>query len=268
MYPNREVFPQSPLALVAVELRFTDAVRLRQQGTKDEVILALEERFPFAEPLEQAQVNITPAALPQVHQQSGVLLKNASSTESLTIMSASLTYETTAYADFNDLLEAVISACDALVEAKAVPALQRIGLRYIDEVRVPDSVVDVRGWSKWIDGRLIKHVNVGPEDVVPTMTQGITTFDLGNRRGLNVRYAALNQGPVVVPQNLERTTFDAGPFFVLDFDGFQDFTGGVATPLDSKVVSESLAAVHAPCGAAFQRSITDEARILFRGSQS
>jgi uncharacterized protein (TIGR04255 family) len=267
-YPQREVFPESPLALVAAEIRFTDAARLRQQTTKDEVTLALEERFPFAEPLEQTDVNHNPNAPPQIQQRSGVVLKNAMSTETLTIMSESLTYETTDYRDFDDLLSAVTAACRALVSAKVRPALRRIGLRYIDEVRVPVPVTHVRQWEKWIDSRLIEHLSVGPEGVTATMTQGITTYDLGEGRGLNFRYAALNQGPVVVPQHLHRTFFEAGPFFVLDFDGFRDFPREPATPLAPEVVSTSLEAVHAPCGATFQRAITDEARKLFRGRQS
>ncbi len=105
MYPNREVFAESPLALVAAEIRFTDAARLRQQATKDEVTIALEERFPFAEPLEQTDFNLTPTAPPQIQQRSGVVLKNAVSTETLTIMSESLTYETTAYSNFDDLVD-------------------------------------------------------------------------------------------------------------------------------------------------------------------
>jgi uncharacterized protein (TIGR04255 family) len=268
MYPNREVFAESPLALVAAEIRFTDAARLRQQATKDEVTIALEERFPFAEPLEQTDFNLTPTAPPQIQQRSGVVLKNAVSTETLTIMSESLTYETTAYSNFDDLVDAVTAACAALESAKVRPALRRIGLRYIDEVRVPDPITHVHQWEKWIDRRLIEHLDVGPEGVTATMTQGITTYDLGEGRGLNFRYAALNQGPVVVPQHLQRTTFPPGPFFVLDFDGYHDFTSEPATPLAPEVVSKSLAAVHAPCGASFQRAITDDARTLFRGTQS
>lgn len=267
MYDKREVFPQSPLALVAAEIRFTDAARLRQQATRDEVTLALEERFPFAEPLEQTDVNLNPTATPQIRQRSGVVLKNATSTETLTVMSESLTYETTDYRDFDDLLTAVTAACLALVEARVRPALRRIGLRYIDEVRVPDQITHVRQWEKWIDSRLIGHLDVGPGGVAATMTQGITTYDLGEGRGLNFRYAALNQGPVVVPQHLQRTTFEAGPFFVLDFDGFREFTSEPATPLAPEVVRTNLEAVHAPCGATFQRAITDQARTLFRGHQ-
>ncbi len=268
MYPHREVFPEAPLALVAAEIRFTDAARLRQQQTKDEVAIALEGRFPFAEPLQQTGVNLIPDTPPQIQQRIGMVLKNATSTEALTVMSESLTYETTAYTNFDDLLEAVTAACDALIAAKVRPAMRRVGLRYIDEVRVPEAITDVRQWSKWIDHRVIDQLAVGPDDFPATMTQSVSTYDLGGGKGLNVRYAALNQGPIVVPQFLRRPTIVSGPFFVLDFDGFHDFTDGQAISLSSALVRENLSAVHVPCGTAFQRSITDEARTLFRGTES
>lgn len=264
MYPNREIFPFAPLALVAAEIRFTDAARLRQQQTKDEVTIALEERFPFAEPLQRAEVNLSFGSA-GIQELQGVVLKNASSTETLTIMSQSLTYETTAYSNFEDLLEAVTAACDALDAAKVRPAMQRIGLRYVDEVRVPEPVTDVRQWKRWIDGRLLAHLEIGPNDFPAVGSQGICTYDLGDGKGLNVRFAALNQGPIVVPQFLRRPAIPSGPFFVLDFDGFHDLAGKEAIPLSAQEVQDSLSAVHAPCGTAFQRSITDEARTLFRG---
>lgn len=265
MYPNREVFPRSPLALVAAEIRFTDAARLRQQTTLDMVTIAMEGLFPFAEPLNQTDLNFGPAMPPQVQQRTGVVLKDASSTASLTLMSNALTYETTAYTEFSGLIEAVTAACRALVDANVRPALQRVGLRYIDEIRVPAQVTDVRGWAPWIDQRLLAHLAAGPDEVPVTATQGLTTYDLGDRRWLNFQYAALNQVPVVSPRFLRREVFPAGPFFVLDFDGYQDFTGDVPTALAPEVVSTCLAAVHTPAGAAFQRSITDDARALFRG---
>jgi uncharacterized protein (TIGR04255 family) len=264
MYPNREAFTKPPLALVAAEVRFTDAARLRQQMTRDEVTIALEDMFPFAVPFHQADVSVTPVVPPQIQQRRGVVLKNAANTQTLTIMSDSVTYETTAHSSFDDLRAAIIAACDALITAKVHPALRRVGLRYINEVRVPDIVDNVRQWAKWIDRRLIEHLDVGPEGVVATMTRAVTTYDLREGRGLTVRYAALNQGPIVVPPHLARPVFEPGPFFVLDFDGFHDLAGEPATPLTAEVVGQDLDAVHVPCGTAFQRSITDDARALFR----
>lgn len=268
MYPHREVFTNAPLALVTAEIRFTDAARLRQQPTRDEIAIALEDRFPFAEPFQRTDMNLMVGGPPLVQERQGVLLKSASSTEALTLMSESLTYETTTYAQFEDLLEVVTVAVDALVQAKVRPAMRRVGLRYIDEVRVRGNITDARQWAPWIDGRILGHLDVGPSGFEATAAQTASTFDLGEGRGLNVRYAALNQGPIVVPQFLTRPVVQSGPFFVLDFDGFHDFTGRDAVRLSSDVVRESLSAVHVPCGNAFQRSITDKARKLFRGFTS
>lgn len=269
MYPHREVFAHAPLALVAAEIRFTDAARLRQQQTRDEIAIALENRFPFADPLQQTNFNLPlGGGPPQVQEQLGVVLKNPSSTETLTIMSESLTYETTAYDNFEYLLEAVVGACSVLVEAKVRPALQRVGLRYIDEVRVSEDIVDIRQWNRWINGRLLGQFDVAPTDFPATTSQAVTTFDLGEGRGLNFRCAALNQGTIVVPQHLRREPVESGPFFVLDFDGFHDFTTQDAIALSATVVRDALSAVHVPCGTAFQNSITDEARELFRGGKS
>lgn len=269
MYPDREVFPESPLALVAAEIRFSDSARLRQQPTLDAITIALEDLFPYAEPLQQTDLNFNSAAgaAPQVQQRTGVMLKNASKTESLSLASSALTYETTAYATFHDLLNAVTAACSALVEVNVRPAIERIGLRYIDEVRVPEPVTDGRQWARWINARLIEHLSVGPGDAPVTLTQGVTTYDLGSQNRLNFRFAALNQGPVVMPQHLiPRREPQVGPFFVLDIDGYQEFAGQVAAPLDPEVVGKFLTAVHAPSGETFQRAITDDARQLFRGN--
>lgn len=269
MYPDREVFSESPLALVAAEIRFSDSARLRQQHTLDAIAIALEDLFPYAEPLQQTSLNfsLVPGAAQQVQQRAGVMLKNAAKTESLSLVSSALTYETTAYTTFHDLLKAVTAACSALVEANVRPAIERVGLRYIDEVRVPEPVTDGRQWARWINAPLIEHLSVGPEDSPVTVTQGVTTYDLGSQKSLNFRFAALNQGPVVMPAHLiPRREPQVGPFFVLDIDGYQEFAGQVAAPLDPEVVSKCLSAVHAPSGAAFQRAITEEARQLFRGN--
>ncbi|MGB5110061.1 MAG: TIGR04255 family protein [Mycobacterium sp.] len=273
MYANREVFPNAPLALVVAEVRFTDSPRLRRQETLDAVAIALEERFPFARQLAGVQFNLPnlghgdspPLEAPQFEpQQRQMVLTNTSSTESITVGPSSITYETTAYSEFDDLSSGVTAACEALTGANVHPALLRVGLRYIDEIRAPQPVTDMRAWGTWIDSSLIAPLAIGPDDV-PVRTQGFITFDLGDGKGLNFQYAALTQGAVVEPMFLKRRPFEPGPFFILDFDGFQDFSGEIPVPLDPAVVADVLYAVHAPAGAAFQRAITDNARALFRG---
>ncbi|MGF2945730.1 TIGR04255 family protein [Mycobacterium sp. Lab-001] len=272
MYADREVFPNSPLALVTTEVRLTDTPRLRQQETLDNVAIALEGRFPISKPLTSTNVtfnvgNVAPgvAPQPQVEQERQLLLTNKAKTESVLLTPSSFVCETTAYREFDDFRANVAAVCNALVNANVRSGLVRVGIRYIDEVRVPDPIQDARGWGKWISSCVLGPLAVGPDDVTVTNAQGLVTFDLGDGMGLNFQHAALNQAPIVQPQFLNRRKFDPGPFFVLDFDGFRDFGGQDAVLLDSHEVTDVLTAVNDPLGAAFQNAITDEARKLFRG---
>ena len=64
-------------------------------------------------------------------------------------------YETTAYREFDDFRMGVTAVCEALIGANVRPALVRVGLRYIDEIRVPEPVTDARAWDKWIDSSVV-----------------------------------------------------------------------------------------------------------------
>jgi uncharacterized protein (TIGR04255 family) len=264
MYANREVFPNAPLALVTTEIRFTDSPRLRQQATLDAVALALEEHFPISMPNVMVNVgNLAPGVGPQVEHR--VVLMDTAKTESVTVAPSSFIYETTAYREFGDFREGVTTVCDALLGVNVRPALLRVGLRYINEVRVSEPITDARAWGRWIDNSLLGPLSVGPGEAEVPRAQGHAVFDLGDGNGLNFQYAALDQAPVVQPQFLRRQQFDPGPFFVIDLDGYREFGGQETVLLDADEVNKVLTAVRDPAGAAFQRAITEDARNLFRG---
>jgi uncharacterized protein (TIGR04255 family) len=265
MHPDHEHFAVPPVALVTAELRFTDSPRLRQQDTLDAIAIACEHRFPIAEPITGMAVEPTGlGAAPQLVARQSVILRNAESTEALTLTSNSLTYETTAYRDFDDLAGVVNDACRTLITAGVAPALTRVGLRYINEVRVREPVSEVRAWSDWIDPRVLGTLSVAPEGVPVRALQAAVSFDLGNGGGLQIGYAAVPQGSVVNHRFLKRPPFQQGPFFAMDFDGFCDFGADPAKFLDPDLVARVLRGVHGPIGEAFQRSLTDNSRSLFR----
>jgi uncharacterized protein (TIGR04255 family) len=269
MYPNAEVFGNAPVVAVIAEVRFTDAPRLRQQATLDAVALAVEGRFPLTEQLTGVNlVNDVPGAPPRTEPRHGVRLRNAESTESLTLISSAFTYETTNYVGLDAIETAMTVACRALADAQVAPALQRVGLRYINEIRVPKAPADARGWSTWIDGSLLGPLAITPDHVPSRGIQGVAGFDLGGRAGLNVQYAAFADGSANLPQHLRRRPFQPGPFFGLDLDGFYEFGADEVARLDADVVNDILTRLQAPIGAAFQRAVTDDARTLFRGGAS
>ena len=87
--------------------------------------------------------------------------------------------------------------------------------------------------------------------------------------GLNIRFAALPTGLFVTAPNPVRQINDTDqPFFVLDFDGFREIEPASTVFLDTTIVRDTLEAVHPYAGEAFQESITDRSRALFRGGQA
>lgn len=264
-YPDREMYPHPPLVLVAAEVRFTDAPRLRQQETLDAVAIALDRLFPLSAPLGGVSlVSAGPGAKPQLAQRRGVVLRNTEGTEALTVSPSSMSYETTEYRGSAAISDVLAEGCRALTGLEVRPALTRVGVRYINEVRVPEPPADVRGWSRWIEPALLAPLSVADRPVTRGV-QGATTFDL-ERGLLSARYAAFLDGATNVPAHLRRRPFTPGPFFGLDFDGFVEFGGDPAVLLDAGVIAELLPGLHSAAGSIFQRSITDEARALFRGS--
>jgi uncharacterized protein (TIGR04255 family) len=266
-YPRTEAFPSSPLALVAAEVRFNDSARLRQQATVDAISIALEHAFPVQDQFNQAEAEaeVRLGAGPQVSQTSGRTFKNSTSTAVATLSSGRLSLETTSYSNFVEFRELMLLCCRSVGDAGVTPALQRVGLRYIDEIRVPDAAVqDARRWDRWIDSRLVGHLTIGPQSAQVQQAEGVVAYRLPES-GLNIRFAALPRGAVISPAALVRHEFNADqPLFVLDFDGYQEFGGPDVTLMSVEVIARTLDAVHAPTGEAFQSSITEEARQLFR----
>mgnify|MGYP001011227347 CR=1 FL=1 len=173
MYPKREAFRTPPVVVVAAEARFTDSPRLRQKETLDAIAIALEARFTFSEPLTGVDVQAVAPGMPaQLAPRQGILLRNAERTQALTLTATALTYETTDYTEFEVLHAAMGAASQALVDAQVAPELKRVGLRYIDEIRVARPVTDARAWRTWIDASLLGPMGITPDHVPSAGIQG------------------------------------------------------------------------------------------------
>ncbi len=264
MYPKREVFAQPPVVLVTAEVRFTDAPRLRQRETLDGVSIAFDRRFPLSTPLGGVGlVSAAPGVAPQLAQRQGVVLRDAAGTGAVTVTPSSLSYQTTDYRGFDAVRDVLTEACQTLTQLDVRPAVTRIGLRYVDEVRVPEAPGDLSGWARWVEPALLAPLTVGGAGLVGHGVQGAATFGLERGR-LDFRFSTFTAGATGVPAHLRRRPFTPGPFFALDFDGFEEFGADPAVLLDAAVVADVLPALHHAAGSAFQRSITDDARALFR----
>lgn len=211
-----EVFPNAPLALVAAEVRFPAVAegalgmpihrRIRDALGSDWVIQnGTTQTF-------EAGVS---AAGPQASLRSETVgrITSRQRTRIITAQPGNLTVEVTDYlrfADFRDLLERASAAVQSVLKPDGI---SRVGLRYIDEISVPEASPQ---WHRWLHSSLMAPAL--PSGLTPAEWTGAVQYEVADDQSLVFRYGP-SAGPVVSPAGpLKRPRVHDGPIFMLDFD--------------------------------------------------
>ena len=132
-----------------------------------------------------------------------------------------LTLETRNYEHFEDFLDRLSEALEALVEHVQPTVGTRLGLRYINEIRLDD--LDNMDWLDVVRPELLGPVSL-PE-LVKNTTQVISMQQLllhyPQDLGINIQHGLVPSGTTVRLRPQEQAPNNA--FYLLDFDVFQDF---------------------------------------------
>ncbi len=229
MADSHEIYPNAPLALVAVEVRFPEAPSERplpmavQRSFRD---LLGEGWVIESHKVQQIEAAFGPGSPGTQTIQTKVVPRFTvrDRTLSVAITDTSLTVETTRYRhylDFRAVLERVFGAAAELVQPDGVA---RVGMRYIDEIRVPEVEASrPSSWRNWLDVSLLppKLDAMVDAEYEPAAWDGAVRYGTGTERSLVLRYGA-RQGYAVQPGGrLKRPDAPPpGPLFALDFDSF------------------------------------------------
>lgn len=264
MYRGREVYPNAPLAIVTAEIRLGYEPRLKSDAARDRFAERVRDTFPRLS-AEQA-VTFTIAGPDGTAQQTFEPQVRATRTDrqatvSLNATALSLSMAGRAYTDYDTSFAPLMAvAVDALHEAAGPAPVERLGLRYIDEVR-PPSAPEGGDWSIWVNEALVGATRA--LDAPVAGHRSVTTFVRGRGRTVTFNAGKFDGGTVVDAHlPFARKNGVAGPLFVIDVDSAWEPEDH--TPLDPGLVAERLADLHTPIGGVFQWSITDAAREMFR----
>lgn len=255
------MFTDAPLAYVACEVRFPLAPSL----TGEESLVSFAGAFVDTLPIPEISTFLPS---PEMDVGDGperqLRFLDKARTASVAITRRSISVEATHYDGWDHFKPSVLRAIRATTGIAPIVGVERIGLRYINEIRVPDQVTDASGWKEWIDADIVSHLEPIPGY---TAESSQTVIDLQGEAGRMVaRYAALVGSGVVSDQPLKRkvpATF--GPFFVIDTDSYRETPDEEMLDCTSEALDPVLDELHEPLGELFQRAITDKSRNLFRG---
>lgn len=183
----------------------------------------------------------------------------------VTFNTDSLVVETTNHQGFNHLMDLVKIVVKARQAVSPVEGLLRLGVRYVDEIRVPDSMEDLSGWREWIDSSLLGPVNLAKDlNFVAEQWQGVAVFDIGQDRKLVVRYGPREGFAVAPGAPLQRATPPPGPFFLLDTDSFWSASGDVPEFEVDKILGLA-SNLHDAASTLFENLVTEKLKVeVFR----
>lgn len=261
--PDREVYPNAPLQYVACEVRYPyhPGVVTALEG----FFRVLGSDFPIVEPATETTIMIGPAGpISTPTDTKTVRFMSRDRRLAIAITPTQLIVDTTRYSRFEEFrgwLEAGLRGLSTL-EIPVAGAV-RIGLRYIDEVRIPGVGETVESWVPFIGAPLLAATGVTIDGHSPASTQGTIQFDLGLGHAVVMRYGSLSGRSVGDAPLAPRRPLQDGPYFLLDLDSFSA-KGIEEVGFDANEVLCRVEELHSPVRDLFEASITERLREVFR----
>ena len=259
--PDREIYANAPLSLVAFELRFPRVPGL-EKDRWEEVYGRMREDFPILGPPPESGMRLT-ARGPQPISR-GVRLLNRERTRGAVILEEAVVLEASAYHRYEEFMELAESLVQAVDEVGSIPGVERLGLRYIDEIVVPGTDPE---WGRYIAESLLAPVQTFA-DLNPKEHQGSLELESEHGNRLSFRYGALRE-PVVDPEGpLRIPESPKGEYFLIDLDSFWAAPEEALPEFEMRWMLERSEELHEPIRMVFERSIRDELRELMREERS
>ncbi|XTZ13756.1 TIGR04255 family protein [Micromonospora echinospora] len=258
LYDGREVYASAPLELVAAEIRFTFVPSLARNEAREAVSDALRDLTPVPKLEKFYTFSLTKDDPPTPTTKEQFRLLNRENTLSIVVEPQRLVVETTEYNNFEGFRKVVARALQAVTEKQNIAGVERVGLRYVDEVRIPAPVTTARDWRGWIDERLLSSLEIRPDNPAESI-QAITQYSTGPERHLRFRYGSV-RGPSIVGGDgslKTRKKHPPGPYFLLDIDSFWQSSDQIPT-FEYEAVMEIVDGLHLPTGEIFSASITEK----------
>lgn len=257
--PDRPIYRHAPLKLVTFQIRFPPLPDLDDVNPPRDVAAALRERYPILSG-NPAFVHVDVAGDHAKQRARGSRLMNRSRTLSLTLSSDAIAVETSRYERYEWFAEQVEWVLHQVHKSAPIPAVTRLGLRYIDEIEI-DGIDDLDDWRPWIHEDLLAGGLFEGYRTTEYLAQAVLQVDTFRR--MTIRYGRIGQ-PVVDPNGVLRIeNSPTGPYFLLDIDSYWEPSEDEFREFDAREVGEVCLALHEPIHDIFERATTSALRERF-----
>lgn len=249
---TREIYPNAPLRYVAVEIRYGFVPDLSGPDGRARVYEELGDRFPLAQTSQSLEITLPGGPQPKEQLQ----MLNRERTRSVSVGADLLAVNTSAFVDFEEFLETLRSALSALRHSR-IASVDRIGIRYIDEIRVPGVNLPDQ-WDGWIDQSLLGPISFGQPWNVELAESAVKTSIKGDRH-LMLRVGPRDL-PAVDPNGPLKLVPQDGHYFLLDLDSFWQPNDQEVHDFDVEEILRTCVLLDEVAHEVFERAVTDRLR--------
>jgi uncharacterized protein (TIGR04255 family) len=236
----RHIFETNTLKLVVCQIRFPTLVKFDEDVAKrfSEFVI---ENYPRSEQERQIAVTVGPSA-PEPTMNTFWRFRDLKNLWSVALARDFVSLETSAYVTYEDFYERLVPVLDAMT-AIGLRVRERLGFRYINEIRHPDAA-SPRAWRRFLNHELLGLLggDLLGDDILHA------TQDIRLRQDdwlIVLRHGYLGPEPT-----------GGDPRYLLDFDASHD--GGI--PLEAAEVLGRLKTFHDTLHDLFEIAITDDLR--------
>lgn len=263
----QEIYPNAPIALMACEVRLPPGGLPILDDQIAEFRSVLADTLPVGRSFGQQQVAVQfgPDRMgpPSVTETRIIELTNRPQSVVVQAAPDSIVVKTADYTgwdEFRPLLSRVLVAARDVLDPDG---FLRVGLRYVDEIRLPDGAgKDLSDWGGYVEEALLAPVPL--ESATDALRlrgwQTVVQFEAGEQHAVVIRYGP-GEGFAVPPSELPRRPRmpSSGPFFMFDVDSFWE-TGGAIPEFDPDGITALCDNLHAPVRGLFEAAITERLR--------
>lgn len=260
---EHEVYPSAPVVVATVEVRHTETPSLTQPERK-KVKQALSQWTPIQRSSKELIVVGAAGAGDQTFEEFPKYFSRDSML-AISFRKEAVVIEATRYDGWMEFRDIIIAAVEARADIGVPDAVERVGIRYLNEVR-PGAGHSV-DWTDWLNSALLGPIQLGESVGLPAKQwQGQAVYGPLDGRSLVLRYAPGEGQAVETGQELVRSKLTSGPFMWLDIDSFWLHEASLPE-FDTDFILEKCVDLHTPLRTLFERLITPKLRdeVLRRG---
>lgn len=247
------------LRWAALEVRFPVRESLGVPGPSDQLREVLHASYPVHEEVVEVALTFAPGASATQQQVLRHRFFQRDRLASVTVGRDAVILETTSYpgwSRFRDQFAAIVEAFGD----DAPDGLLRVGLRYIDEIRVPEAIESAADWEPWISPTLAAPFSL--RSTPPVAVNVALQYGTPGGHTTLFRAAPFAEGRAVQSEGPLRMPFETpeGPYFLLDTDSSWSHPDREVPEFVVTDIIRIANELHEPSIELFEASITDRLR--------